>query len=189
KLLRQAVLIDPLRSDSKLELAHVLAKQRNLNEAYDLSFAIAQAEPQNAHAFSVLGTILLAGGRFAEARVILFNALKLDKRESLAWCGFGLLDFYENHLDDSITNLQEAVFRAPDEPDYLFALAQVSASAERYGEAADAYARFLLISTNSEDDRRERIKGLINFLRYLGQKEHLYVVNGADQTSVHFDLF
>jgi thioredoxin-like negative regulator of GroEL/predicted aspartyl protease len=187
KVLRQAVQLAPLRSDAKLELAFVLIKERILGEAYDLSFAVAQAEPQNAHAFSVLGTTLLNAGRFSEARVILFNALKLDRKESMAWCGFGLLDFYENHLDESMTNLQEAVFRAPDEPDYIFALAQVSARAEKYAEAAEAYSRFLVMATNSADDRRARIKGLINFLRYLGQKEHLYLVNG-EQTSVGFEL-
>src|SRR5437764_13305093 len=80
KLLRQAVRLDPLRSDAKLELACLLVKERILGEAYDLSFAVSQAEPQNAHAFSVLGTTLLTGGRFAEARVILFNALKLDRK-------------------------------------------------------------------------------------------------------------
>lgn len=188
KILRQAIEIDPRRSDSQLELAHVLVKQRKLLEAYDLSFRVAEAEPKNAHAFSVLGVTLLAAGRFTDARTILFNALKLDKKEHLAWAGFGMLDFYENHVDESLQNLLQAIYRGPNEPDYYFAFAQVSARAEKYKEAADAYNHFLIVSDSADVDRRARIRGLINFLRFLGQKEHLYLVSGSSQTSVGFEL-
>ncbi|MEP6848744.1 MAG: pepsin/retropepsin-like aspartic protease family protein, partial [Acidobacteriota bacterium] len=37
-------------------------------------------------------------------------------------------------------------------------------------------------------ERRDRIKGLIDFLRYLGQKESLYVAAGSDSTTVPVKL-
>jgi tetratricopeptide (TPR) repeat protein len=178
----------PQYSAAKLKLAFVYLKQRRLRDAYDLSFAVAKAEPENSYAFAVLGTTLLSAGKFPEARMIFANALKLNKKEALAWAGYGLLDFYENRIKDSIDSLFEAAFLEQDEPDYLFAFAQVAARAEKYTEAADAYHRFLAVSRNTDDERRARIKGLINFLRFLGQRQSLYITGGARSTSVPIKL-
>lgn len=186
--LRRAMDIEPERSDTKLQLAYVLAKQHRLSAAYDLCVETAKAEPRNAHAFAVLGYTLVAAGRFNEARQVLGNALRLDNHEHLAFFSFGLLDFYENKIDFSITNLQSANNYSPSEPDYWFALAQVSARAERYTESAEAYQNFLHFSDSSDVDRRERIKGLISFLRYLGEVHQLYVPSGKGQTRVAFEL-
>lgn len=188
ELLRRAVEIDPSRSDAKIELAFVLTKQRRLLEAYDLLLPIAQAEPKNARAFAVFGTMLLAAGRFAEAKQLFYVAIINNKKEHLAWAGYGMVDFYENRIDDSLENLREAVYRQPDEPDYVFALAQVCARSERYREAADNYRRFLQISENTDADRRARIKGLIEFLNYLGLADKLYSLSGAESSVIPFEL-
>jgi tetratricopeptide (TPR) repeat protein/predicted aspartyl protease len=188
KLLRRAVDLDTKRSESKVALAFVLTKQRRLLEAYKLMLPVIDAEPKNARAFAVLGYVLLTGGRFAEARPVFFNALKLDRGEDLAWYGFGMLEFYENRIDQSILNLQEAMYHEPDEPDYQFAYAQVCARAEKYKDAADAYNRFLDISEVTDTERRARIRGLVNFLRYIGRKDGLYGSYGKDKTTVAFDL-
>jgi tetratricopeptide (TPR) repeat protein len=187
-LLRRAIQLEPRSSEAKLELAFVLAKQHVLREAYDLSFAIARDEPRNAHAFSVLGFVLVTAGRFQDARPILLNAIKLDNSEHLAWATFGLVDFYENNIEYSLNNLRNAKYHAPREPDYLFALAQVSARAERYNEAAEAYSEFLRFSSNTDVDRRARIQGLIRFLHYLGTVNELYIPDGERQTEIPFSL-
>lgn len=188
KILRLALAADEDRSATKVELAFVLTKQRRLGEAFNLVFPIADKEQKNSRAFAVLGATLLAGGRFADARISFFNALRLNRKEHLAWAGYGLLDFYENKIADSVENLREAVYHEPDEPDYLFALAQVTARAERYQEAAEAYRDFLRISNISDEDRRARIRGLINFLKYLGQVGSLYKTEGSEKTSIPFEL-
>lgn len=184
KFLLNAVDISRGDSFAKLRLALLYAKQRRFAEAYEASFPIAKAEPQNSYAFAVLGTTMLGVGRFRDARALFFNALKLNKRQALAWAGFGMLEFYENRISESLANLEEAVFHDPEQPDYLFALAQVSARAEKYKAAADAYYRFLSISRDTDDERRARIKGLINFLNFLGQRQELYATSGAESTSV-----
>lgn len=188
KLFRRIIELNPNISAPKLRLAFICLKQRRLLEAYELSFAIAKAEPKNSYAFAVLGTTFLGAGRFAEARAMFVNSISLNRKEALAWAGFGMLDFYENRIHDSLDNLREAVFHDSEQPDYQFALAQVSARAERYKDAADAYYRFLSISRDTDDERRARIKGLINFLRFLGQKQSLYATSGDGQTSVPFKL-
>ena len=188
RFLRRAVEIDPKATAARVDLAFVLTKQRRLQEAYDLSFAIAEAEPSNSDAFAVLGAALLNSGNFKEARLMFVNSIRLNKREALAWAGLGMLDFYENRIFEGLDRLHEAVYLAPDEPDYWFALAQIAARAERYKNAADAYNTFLFLSRNTDDERRARIKGLINFLRFLGQKKTLYETAGEQQTSISFKL-
>ena len=188
KALIEAVSIDNKRSEAKIELAYILTKQRRTLEAYNLVFPIALAERQNSRAFAVLGMSLLTAGRFKDARMILYQALTLNKKEDLAWAGYGLLEFYENHINDSLANLQTAVSYDPQEPDYLFALGQVSARSENYKQAAEAYDQFLSLSGGADPDRRARIRGLVNFLRFLGDTGSLYVTTGKDSTSVPFDL-
>ena len=188
KLFKRAIELRPTHSGTKLRLAFVYLKQRRLGDAYQLSFEIAKAEPSNANAFAVLGATLLTAGRFTEARAIIVNALRLNKREALAWAGYGMLDFYENRIFDSIDRLSAAVYHDSDEPDYYFSLAQVSARAERYKEAAEAYNEFLARSKDTDDDRRLRIKGLINFLRFLGHKQSLYATGGDSETSVPIEI-
>jgi predicted aspartyl protease/Tfp pilus assembly protein PilF len=188
ELLRRAVVLAGDDSLPKLRLAHLYAKQRRLGEAYDLSYPVAKAEPKNSYAYAVLGATMLAGGRFKDARALFYNALLLDKRQSLAWAGYGMVEFYENRINDSLDNLYQAVFHDPDEPDYLFSFAQVSARAEKYKEAAEAYTRFLAVSQNTDDDRRARIRGLISFLNFLGTRQSLYVTSGAESTMVPVTL-
>ncbi len=188
KILRQIIQRNPQHSTAKLKLAYLLLKQKNLIEAYDLSFEIAKAEPKNSYAYAVLGATLLSAGNFKDAEKILVNAISLNKKEALAWAGLGMLNFYENRIFDSIDNLKAAVYFDGNEPDFAFALAQVTARAERYKDAADAYARFLQVSPATDTERRDRIKGLINFLRFLGGKSSLYNLDGGDRTDVSFEL-
>lgn len=188
KLLLKAIEIAGVDSYPKLRLAQLYVKERRLTEAYDISYPIAKAEPKNAYAFAVLGTTMLGVGRFHDARVLFYNSLTLNKRQALAWAGWGLLEFYENRIEESLRNLEQAVYHDPNQPDFLFAKAQVAARAERYKDAADAYHRFLAISKDTDDERRARIKGLINFLNFLGQRQSLYTTAGASSTSVPISL-
>ena len=188
KLLRRVIEINPQESKAKLNLANIYVKQRRLIEAYNLSIEAAKAEPKNSFAFAVLGATLLSAGNFKDASTSFINALRLNRREALAWAGLGMLDFYENRIFEGLENLREAVFHAPEDPDFVFTLAQVSARAEKYKEAADAYNVFLRISPITDKERRDRIKGLINFLRFLGGRQSLYNVRDRNQTNVPIKL-
>ena len=172
----------------KLGLAVVLMKQRRLFEAYTFAVEVAKLEPQNSDAFAVLGMTLLNAGNFKDAELSLNNSLIINKKNAMAWAGLGMLDFYENRINQSLENMRIAVYLDGGEPDFVFALAQISARAERYRESAAAYREFLRISPRSDTDRRERIKGLIQFLEFLGGKSSLYEIGGKRQTRVVFKL-
>ncbi len=188
KILRRVIDINPQESKAKINLAHLLLKQRRLIEAYNISIAVVKAEPKNSFAFAVLGVTLLSAGNFRDAKISFVNAIKLNRNEALAWAGYGTLNFYENRISESIDSLRVAVYQAPDNPDFFFTLAQVLSRAERYSEAAGAYDTFLRISPQSDKERRDRIKGLINFLRFLGNRQSLYNVKGEKQAVVSFKL-
>ena len=187
-LFRRAAELDPSFAPARVELAYVLLKRRMINGAYDLSYAAAKADSTNARAFSVLGATLLVAGRFSDARPVIMTALALDRKEDLAWAGYGLLNFYENRIDEGLVGLREAVYLNPGEADYWFSLGQVAARAESYKEAADSYRRFLSVAPDLDKDRRDRIKGLVSFLEFLGQRDKLYITAGNDQTTVPFKL-
>ncbi len=187
-LLRDTLERNPQNSIVKLALAYNLMKQRRLVEAYDISIEVAKAEPKNSRAFAVLGAALLNSGNFRDAKISFINAIKLNNREALAWSGYGMMDFYENRIFQGLESLREAVYFEPREPDFVYALAQVAARAELYKESADAYYRFLQVSPQADVERRERIKGLIGFLNFLGSRQQLYDLDGADRTTVPFKL-
>lgn len=188
KILRGLFERHPQNSKVKLGLAYVLMKERKLFESYKLSFDVCTAEPQNSYAFAVLGMTILNAGNFKEAEIALNNSLNLNRRQALAWAGLGMLDFYENRIFDSLDAMRTAVYIDSNEPDFVFSLAQISARAEKYKESAQAYRDFLRISPRTDTERRERIKGLIDFLEYLGGKSTLYEIGGKRQTKVNFKL-
>ena len=144
-------------------------------------------EPLSARAHALLGSAILAAGDFRNSVEEFRTALSINDKEALAIAGLAMVDFYENRLDSSLKGLRRAVDLDSDEPDYIFSLAQASARTERYKEAADAYERFLIIAPKTDADRRSRIRGLIDFLRYLGKQSSLYDLRGEKQTSISFD--
>jgi tetratricopeptide (TPR) repeat protein len=188
KLLKETLLHNPNDPAAKVGFAYLLLKQRDFLQAYKYSFEVAQAQPKNSRAFAVLGMALLDLGRFSDAEICFRHSLGLNKDEDLAWFGHGLLDYYENRIASGLVKIFNARYLQNDEPDYLFAYAQISTRAEKYKEAAEAYEAFLRVSPQSDTDRRQRIEGLINFLQYLGSRQKLYQSSGNSATVVPVQL-
>jgi len=186
---RQVLEINKFNVRAKLRLSHVLLKKRQrLVEAYGYALEVGTADNQNVYAYALAGNILLAAGDFKAAAATLNAAIRKDSYNALAIAGLGMLDFYENRLEDSLDKMGWATYKDPNEADYLLFYAQVSARLEKFKQAAVAYRRFLIIAPELDADRRDRIRGLINFLEYLGSKESLYEIAGKDQTSVPLEI-
>ena len=188
KILRQVVERNPKDSAGKLALSYVLFKRGSLLEAYNISLETAQKEPRNSYAFAVLGVTLLNAGNFKDAELSLVNSVKLNSEEALGWWGLGMLDFYENRIYSGVEKLEEAVYFEPNDADFLYSLAQVSARAENYKAAAETYRKFLKVAPLADAERRDRIKGLIKFLNFLGNRDRLYILDGEQRTKVSFKL-
>jgi predicted aspartyl protease/Flp pilus assembly protein TadD len=188
KLFREALSKDARDKSARLGLSYTLLKMRRLADAYDHAARVIAVDPLSARAHSLLGAAILAGGDFRMSVEEFRTALSIKDDESLAIAGLAMIDFYENRLSSSLEGLRRAVYLNPSEPDFVFSLAHAAARAEHYKDAADAYERFLMIAPRTDEDRRARIRGLIDFLRYLGNQSSLYNLNGASQTSVQFEL-
>ena len=190
KLLRQAIAQDGNDPKARLSLGFVLLKQRRFADTYSIGYDIAQNDRKNSRAYALVGMSLLNFGKFKDARGVFAEAIRLDQREFLAWAGLGMLDFYENRIEDGIEKLRISEYLEPNDPDVVFGLAQALARAERYKEAAESYNRFLVVAPRSDDDRRSRIKGLIEFLRYLGERSELYRQSGdVKKTTIPLEMY
>ncbi len=189
KILRELIVKSNQDNEARLKLSFALLKQRRLQDAYDHAARVILVEPLSARAHALLGQAILASGDFHESVEEFRTALSVDENESLAISGLAMVDFYENRLDSCLRGLRRAVSVAPNEPDYIFNLGQAAARNEMYKEAADAYERFLTIAPKTDADRRARIRGLIEFLRYLGRQGSLYVPSGRSATVLSFESF
>ena len=189
KIFRELINKDGHDNESRLGLSLVLLKQRNLQGAYDNAARVILLDPLSARAHALLGSAILIGGDFRLSFEEFRTALSLSENEPMAIAGLAMIDFYENRLELAIRGLRRAADLDSNEPDYVFNLAQAAARTERYKEAADSYERFLFIAPKTDSDRRARIRGLIDFLRYLGRQSSLYEPGGANRTAVQFESF
>jgi predicted aspartyl protease/thioredoxin-like negative regulator of GroEL len=187
KIFRDLLGKDAHDNEARLGLSFTLLKQRNLQGAYDNAARVIMVDPLSARAHALLGTAILGAGEFRLSVEEFKTAVALDENEALAVAGLAMVDFYENRLPLALPGLRKAVDMDPDEPDYVFNLGQAAARSEKYKEAADSYERFLLIAPKTDFDRRARILGLIDFLRYLGRQGSLYVPSGEYRSSVSFE--
>lgn len=187
-LLVTAVNAHPDNAAAKLALASLRLKQRAAADAYRLSYEVAKDNPKNAAAFAFLAQSLIVMGRFDDAELMVNNALTINRREPQGWASLALLHFYHNRLADSLACMRQAVWLNRSNPDFLFLLGQIAARAENYGEAANAYSMFLDNSRNSSDERFDRVRGLVDFLRFLESRNNLYVSTGKNRTKVNFEL-
>ena len=187
KQFRELLAKDAHDKEARLGLSFALLKQRMLQDAYDHAARVVLTDPLSSRAHALLGSVILASGDFQNSVEEFRTSLSLKDDEALAIAGLGMVDFYENRLESSIKGLRRAVSLDNTEPDYIFNLGQATARNERYKEAADAYERFLVIAPKTDADRRARIRGLIDFLRYLGKQSSLYVLAGENKTTLPFE--
>lgn len=188
KIYREILTKDSLDIQARIGLSFALLKKRNLREAYDNAARAIALDPLSSRAHAILGTVILTSGDFRRSIEEFKTALSLKSDDAMAVAGMAMVDYYENRLNECVNGLRRASFIDPNEPDYVFALGQAAARFERYKDAADAYEKFLRIAPKTDTDRRDRIRGLIDFLRYLGDQSSLYEPGGDDQTSIKFDM-
>ena len=188
KMYREMLAKNSRNLAARLGLSFALVKQRKNLDAYDAAARVVAVDPLSARAHALLGAALLGSGDFQQSIEEFRTALSFDGNDALAVAGLAMVDFYENRLTASVNGLRRAIALDGDEPDYYFSLGQVAARSERYAEAADSYERFLRIAPRTDIDRRARIRGLIDFLRYLGTQGSLVRPTGPERVELPFEL-
>src|SRR6202171_1736166 len=187
QLFRDLLAKDDHDNEARLGLSQALLKLRRLQDSFDYAARVVATDPLSPRAHALLGSTILASGDFRLSVEEFRTALVLNENEAMAIAGLAMVDYYENRTARCIAGLRRAANIDPMEPDYIFNLGQAAARSERYKEAADAYERFLVIAPRTDAERRARIRGLIDFLRYLGQQGSLYEVQGSDRTVLEFE--
>lgn len=187
QIYRELLAKDDHDTEARLGLSRALLKQRRLQDSFDHAARVIAIDPLSSRAHALLGSAILASGDFRLSVEEFRTALTLNENEAMAVAGLAMIDYYENRMLPCVMGLRRAASIDPDEPDYLFNLGQAAARSERYKEAADAYERFLIIAPRTDADRRARIRGLIDFLRYLGHQGSLYNLDAGNRTVVSFE--
>jgi predicted aspartyl protease len=178
---------DQTDKDARLGLSFALVKQIKLQEAYENAAQVIAADPLNSRGFALLGTSLLRSGEFRNSVEALYTAVKFNNKEALAIAGLSEIEYYEHRTRNSYDGLKKAISIDPMEPDYYLSLARACSRLEYYNEAADAYQRFLDVTPKSDVERRARIRGLIDFYRYLGNTK-IHRTSGKEVASIPFEL-
>ncbi|HEX5084307.1 MAG TPA: aspartyl protease family protein [Blastocatellia bacterium] len=187
KIYRGLLEKDQTDKDARLGLSFTLIKQIKLQEAYENAAQVIAADPLNARGFALLGTALLRSGEFRNSVEALYTAVRFNGKEALAIAGLSEIAYYEHRTQNSYEGLKKAISIDPMEPDYYLSLARACSRLEIYNEAADAYQRFLDVTPKTEVERRARIRGLIDFYRYLGNTK-IHRTSGKEITTIPFDL-
>ncbi|MGH9936163.1 MAG: aspartyl protease family protein, partial [Blastocatellia bacterium] len=187
KIYRRLLEKDQTDKDARLGLSFALVKQIKLQEAYENAAQVIAADPLSSRAFALLGTALLRSGEFRNSVEALYTAVKFNNKEALAVAGLSEIEYFEHRTRNAYDGLRRAVSIDPLEPDYYLSLARACSRLEYYNEAADAYQRFLDVTPKSDVERRARIRGLIDFYRYLGATK-IHRTGGKEVSVVSFDL-
>jgi tetratricopeptide (TPR) repeat protein len=172
---------------ARLGASFAYLKMQNYPPSFQQAKEVLAVDANNARAHALAGVSLLRSGFIRAAVGELQQSLDLDPKEALAYGGAAEIDYYEGRPKDARSKSYYAHNLDPEEPDYLVTYARSSSRLEDFKEAADAYELFLEISPPSDGERRDRVRGLIQFYRQLaGLRVHQ--VGGAPVTEVPFQL-
>ncbi len=172
---------------ARLGASFAYLKMQNYPPCFQQAKEVLSIDANNARGHALAGVSLLRSGFIRAAVGELQQALDLDPKEALAYGGAAEIDYYEGRPKESRSKAYYAHNLDPEEPDYLVTYARSSSRLEDFKEAADAYELFLEISPPSDSERRDRIRGLIQFYRQLsGLRVHQ--VGGPAVTEVPFQL-
>jgi predicted aspartyl protease/cytochrome c-type biogenesis protein CcmH/NrfG len=192
QLYQQHLAQEPKDTKARLGLSYALLKQRYWGGAFEQAARVLDEDRFSIRARAIIGMALLNNGDFRAAGEAFQAALQISDQsgvnEPLAIAGVALIDMYENRLKDSVAGLRRAVDLDDNEPDFVYSLAQAAARNEQFKEAANAFEAFLRIAPKTDEDRRSRIQGLINFLRFLGQQRGKLYENAGDNASLPINM-
>ena len=187
KIYREMIDASPQDISPRLGASFAYLKLLNYVRCFEQATEAVNINKDNARAHALSGIALLRSGFVRGAVAELQQSLNLDPKEALAYGGAAEIDYYEGRPKESRTKSYYAHQLDPEEPDYLVTYARSSSRVEDFKEAADAYELFLEISPQSDSERRDRIRGLIQFYRQLaGLRVHQ--VSGPNVTQVPFQL-
>jgi tetratricopeptide (TPR) repeat protein len=178
---------DPRDIQARLGASFAYLKNANYLLSFEQASEAVSLDNNNARAHALAGISLLRSGFIRAAVGELQQAITLDPKGALAYGGAAEIDYYEGRTKESREKAYYAHRLDPDEPDYLVTYARSSSRLEDFKEAADAYQMFLEVAPLTDTERRDRIRGLIQFYRQLAGLQ-VHQISGALIAEVAFQL-
>jgi predicted aspartyl protease/Tfp pilus assembly protein PilF len=178
---------DPGDVPARLGAALAYYKLQDYKLTFDQATEALKLDDKNARAHALSGIALLRSGYLDHAVAELLQALQLNSKEALAWGGLAEIDYYTNRTKESREKASYAIELDSKEPDYFVTFARAASRLELFNEAADAYERFLRVAPRTDTERRDRIRGLIQFYRQLAGV-HLHQLVGPRSANVKFRI-
>src|ERR1044072_1901307 len=187
KSFNQIINLDSRDLQARLWAALAYLKNQNYRRCLQEASEALKLNPDSARAHALAAAPLLRSGYVPHAVEDLVKAFKLDGKEPLAFWAAAEIDYYEGRASDARIRAYQAHLLDPEEPDYVLTFAHCCSRLEAFKEAADAYELFLQLAPKNDTDRRESIKGVIQFYRRLaGLKVHQ--ISGPDVVDIPFQL-
>lgn len=187
KVYRAMIEADSINVQAQLGASFAHFKMQEYLRCFEIAMEVLKTNPNNARAHALAGVSLLRSGFVRGAVGELQRAIDLDDKEALAYGAAAEIDYYEGRAKESRERSYFAHQLDPEEPDYLVTYARASSRIEEFKEAADAYEIFLEISPPTDTERRDRIRGLIQFYRQLAGLQ-VHQISGPLVTEVPFQL-
>ncbi|MEW6127958.1 MAG: aspartyl protease family protein [Acidobacteriota bacterium] len=185
---RQWLVVEAQNPDALLGLGCALLKQSKLAQAYTVANEVIALDRKSARAYAVRGMALLGSGEVNQARHDFQFAVNINGKESMAIAGLSMIALYENRLMDSIQGFRRAIDLDGKEPDYFYYLTQAATRGKQYGIAAEALDRFLHLAPQTDEERRARMRGQVELLRFLGKQTRVYETVGEEKSSTTFEI-
>lgn len=178
---------DPRAVPARLGASFAQLKLQEYVACFEQATEVLTSDPKNARAHALAGISLLRSGFVGAAVSELQQSINLDGKEPLAYGGAAEIDYYEGRPKEARVKSFYAHHLDPEEPDYLVTYARASSRVEDFKEAADAYELYLEVAPMSDVERRDRIRGLIQFYRQLAGLQ-VHQLSGSMVTNVSFRL-
>jgi radical SAM protein with 4Fe4S-binding SPASM domain len=127
--------------ETRFQAAERLVRAREFAHAEDVLDALVEATPDDIAALDLLGYVLFAQGRAAEAEAVCRHTLDIAPEHPYAWKGLGVCLGERGETDAAVTALERACALAPDWADARHDLFAVLSRAGRAAEAQAVLAR------------------------------------------------
>jgi predicted aspartyl protease/Tfp pilus assembly protein PilF len=184
---RELLEADPGNIKARLGASFMHFKLAEYVGSFEQAVEVLKTEPNNARAHALTGISLLRSGFVAGAVLEFQQAINLDGKEALAYGGAAEIDYYEGRPKEARVKSYYAHHLDPEEPDYLVTYARASSRVEDFKEAADAYQLYLDVAPITDIERRDRVRGLVQFYRQISGLQ-VHQVSGQSATEVPFHL-
>ncbi len=151
RLYREALRIQPLSADIRINLGRFLETQNRLDEAVDEYREVIRTESWNALGYYNLGTAFLRSGNLADARENLERSMSLDPFHGGSMSNLGLVLIQQGEGQAAREMLEMAIDRVPDHAESLDNLGTLYLNMELNEEAAVIFSRASQANPNSAD--------------------------------------